>query len=429
MKPLRVAVIGAGYWGPNLVRNLNEAPGAEPVAVADLSQDRLDAIRKRFPAVAVTTDHRALFADPSIDAVCIATPVHTHRPLAEEAFAAGKHVFVEKPLGVTVRDLARIRRAVESSGVVLACGHTARRLAGVRQLKREIDGRHIGTVTSVEAVYGNDRGLTIQPGNWRADPPPYAAAGPAKALTRDVVPTEESMGYDIRAVIDGVIDEDSFFEIKPLFAPELVTGFGLLEGQVVGIVANQPAVKGGVLFVDSADKAARFINLCDAFNIPLIFLADVPGFMIGTKVERQGIIRHGAKLVAAVSEATVPKISVVVRKAYGAGLYAMAGPAFGTDVTIALPTAQIAVMGPEAAVNAVYYNRIQELEGDERRAFIADKQKEYQEDIDIRRLASELIVDEVIEPEDLRLELVRRLALYENKNREFSRRRHPVTPV
>ena len=136
----------------------------------------------------------------------------------------------------------------------------------------------------------------------------------------------------------------------------------------MGIVANQPKHKGGVLFSDSADKAARFIWNCNAFNVPLLFLADVPGFMIGTQVERDGIIRHGAKMISAVSEATVPKISVIVRKAYGAGLYAMAGPAFEPDCCIALPSASIAVMGPQAAINAVYYNQLQAIEDDAERA-------------------------------------------------------------
>ena len=174
------------------------------------------------------------------------------------------------------------------------------------------------------------------------------------------------------AVIDAIVDEGSFLEIKKLFAREIITGFARIEGRAVGIVANQPKWLGGVLFVDSADKAARFIWLCDAFNVPLLYLADVPGFMIGTKVERQGIIRAGAKMIAAVSEATVPKLSVIVRKAYGAGLYAMCGPAFEPDACIALPTASIAVMGPQAAVNAVYYNKIQEVpEGPEREAYVA----------------------------------------------------------
>ena len=152
----------------------------------------------------------------------------------------------------------------------------------------------------------------------------------------------------------------------PAGRKEVIVGYARLDGRVVGVVANQPKVKGGVLFVDSSDKAARFIWTCNAFNIPLLFLADVPGFMIGTQVERDGIIRHGAKMISAVSEATVPKISVIVRKAYGAGLYAMAGPAFDPDCCLALPTASIAVMGPPAAINAVYYNQLQAIEDPER---------------------------------------------------------------
>jgi acetyl-CoA carboxylase carboxyltransferase component len=195
------------------------------------------------------------------------------------------------------------------------------------------------------------------------------------------------------------------------------------------VLANNPMFKGGVLFVDSADKATRFIQLCDAFNVPLLFLADVPGFMVGTAVERQGIIRHGAKMISAVSEATVPKICVVVRKAYGAGLYAMAGPGFEPDATLALPTAKIAVMGAEAAVNAVYYNKLADLAEDERAAETERLRREYETDIDIIRLAGELVVDDLVEPEDLRAELIRRFAATVGKDRSFSRRRHGVTPV
>jgi acetyl-CoA carboxylase carboxyltransferase component len=231
-------------------------------------------------------------------------------------------------------------------------------------------------------------------------------------------------------LIAGLVDEESLFEIKPDFARELITGFARIEGKPVGILANQPSEKGGVLFVDSADKAARFIWLCDAFNIPLIFLADVPGFMIGTEVERQGIIRHGAKMITAVSEATVPKLCVVARKAYGAGLYAMAGPGFEPDATIALPTAKIAVMGPEPAVNAVFFNKIQAIEDEgERSTFIDEKRRAYESDIDILRLASENVIDAIVQPDDLRPELARRLGRAASKDRHFSSRRHGVPPV
>jgi acetyl-CoA carboxylase carboxyltransferase component len=210
----------------------------------------------------------------------------------------------------------------------------------------------------------------------------------------------------------------------------LITGLARIDGQVVGILANQPKVKGGVLFGDSADKGAKFINLCDAFSIPLLFLADVPGFMIGTKVERAGIIRHGAKFIAAMSSANVPKISVIVRKAYGAGLYAMAGPAFEPDVCIALPTAQIAVMGPEAAVNAVYSNKIEAIEDPkERLKYVQQKHQEYKEEIDIYKLASELIIDEIVAPHELRKVLSQRFAYYETKDLPMPYRKHGVFPV
>ncbi|MBE6185676.1 MAG: acyl-CoA carboxylase subunit beta, partial [Bacillus sp. (in: Bacteria)] len=177
------------------------------------------------------------------------------------------------------------------------------------------------------------------------------------------------------------------------------------------------------------DKAAKFINLCDAFHIPLLFLVDVPGFMIGTNVERAGIIRHGAKMICAMSEATVPKITVIVRKAYGAGLYAMAGPAFEPDCCLALPSAAIAVMGPEAAVNAVYANKIAELPESERAAFIAEKREEYRQDIDVYRLASELVIDGVIPANSLRQELENRFDVYMSTYTGCSARKHPVYPV
>jgi acetyl-CoA carboxylase carboxyltransferase component len=196
------------------------------------------------------------------------------------------------------------------------------------------------------------------------------------------------------------------------------------------VVGNNSQFKGGVLFVDSADKATRFVQLCDAFNLPLVFLSDVPGFMVGSAVEKQGIIRHGAKMITAIAEATVPKFCVVVRKAYGAGLYAMAGPGFEPDATLALPTAKIAVMGAEAAVNAVYANKIAAIADEAERAeFVRDRREAYEQDIDVLRLASELVVDAVVEPEDLRAELVARIAAAQGKDRGFSRRRHGVTPV
>jgi methylmalonyl-CoA decarboxylase subunit alpha len=276
------------------------------------------------------------------------------------------------------------------------------------------------------------RWLSYLPSSWRETPPALDAQSPRTDAPRigDVVPAEERRAYDMHQVVDTLVDEGTFFEIKPLYAKEVIIGFGRLAGETVGIVANNPMHLGGVLFVDSADKAARFIWLCDAFNVPLVFLADVPGFMIGTAVEREGIIRHGAKMISAVTEATVPKVSVIVRKAYGAGLYAMCGPAFDPDACLALPTAQIAVMGPEPAVNAVFYNKIQAIDDpEERAAYVAERRAEYETDVDLVHLAAELVVDAVVEPDALRDELVARLALARSRRREDFARRHGVPPV
>jgi acetyl-CoA carboxylase carboxyltransferase component len=245
-----------------------------------------------------------------------------------------------------------------------------------------------------------------------------------------LIPEDENKPFDIKALIATLVDEDSLLEIHPRWAKELVVAYARIDGRALGIVANQPKHKGGVLFGDSADKAARFIQTCNAFNIPLLFLADVPGFMIGTQVEREGIIRHGAKMISAVSEATVPKISVIVRKAYGAGLYAMAGPAFDPDCCLALGSASIAVMGPQAAINAVFYNQLQAIDDEaERAAKTEELRREYGEDIDILHLASELVIDAVIEPENLREDLIRRFAHARSKQRDWPAKRNPITPV
>lgn len=273
--------------------------------------------------------------------------------------------------------------------------------------------------------------LSYFPANFSEKPPVRDAVEPKelKKPLEEIIPTNQNSPFNMHDLINGIIDEGSFFEIKKLFAGELITGLARMEGKPVGIIANQPRVKGGVLFHDSADKAAKFINLCDAFHIPLLFLVDVPGFMIGTKVERAGIIRHGAKMISAMSEASVPKISVIVRKAYGAGLYAMAGPAFEPDACLALPSASIAVMGPEAAVNAVYANKIAALPEEERAAFIEQKREEYKVDIDIYNLASEMVIDGIIPANSLRKELVNRFDAYASKYLIFSERKHPVYPV
>ncbi|MFP2896470.1 acyl-CoA carboxylase subunit beta [Corallococcus sp. 4LFB] len=285
--------------------------------------------------------------------------------------------------------------------------------------------------TEQDAIAAAKQYLAFFPENFSKAPPTVELKAPKHSGKRvdEIVPPDQNKPFDMHALITELIDEGSWFEVKKLFAQELITGLARIGGRPVGIVANQPKYKGGVLFVDSADKAARFIWLCDAFNIPLLYLSDVPGFMIGTKVERAGIIRAGAKMISAVSEASVPRICVVVRKAYGAGLYAMSGPGFAPEATLALPQAMIAVMGPEAAVNAVYFNKIQELPEAERPAFVQKLRDEYKQDVDIYKLASELIIDAVIPGDSLRGELLQRYSLYADRFQPRAEKKHGVHPV
>ncbi len=282
-----------------------------------------------------------------------------------------------------------------------------------------------------EALSAARAWMACMPQNWQDSVPAVAARPPEPGVPAidDIIPQQAARGYDVMQILRGLADEGSIVEVKRLFAREVVTAFARLEGRALGVVASQPRQKGGVLFTDSADKVARFVTLCDAFNIPLLFLADVPGFMIGTAVERQGIIRHGAKMIAALSSATVPKICVILRKAYGAGLYAMNGPAFDPDVTLALPTAQIAVMGPEAAINAVYFNKLADLGEEEAARRRRELEEEYRDDIDIFKLAAQLVVDAVVPPAELRAELAARLEVYASRRRDVPARHHGVFPV
>ncbi|MFL5905462.1 MAG: acyl-CoA carboxylase subunit beta, partial [Solirubrobacteraceae bacterium] len=290
---------------------------------------------------------------------------------------------------------------------------------------------HFLVETDAEGIDVARRYLGYFPSHWEWMPPFAKPADPASdASIAEIVPSDENKPFDMRDLLEALVDADSFLEVQKRWARELIVGYARLNGRVVGVVANQPKFKGGVLFSDSADKAARFIWTCNAFNVPLLFLADVPGFMIGTAVEREGIIRHGAKMISAVSEATVPKLSVIVRKAYGAGLYAMAGPAFDPDACIALPTASIAVMGPQAAINAVYYNQLQAIDDPDERAKRTEQLRaEYAADVDILHLASEIVIDAVVAPDDLRNELIRRFATAAAKRRDWPQKRNPITPV
>jgi acetyl-CoA carboxylase carboxyltransferase component len=281
-----------------------------------------------------------------------------------------------------------------------------------------------------EAIAAGLRFFSYLPSCFSSAPDRLPSRAPAAEDWQGVFPDSERRPYDVAGVIGRVVDAGSFFEIKARWARELVIGFARLDGRAVGILANQPKVRSGVIDVDSSDKAARFITLCDAFNLPLVFLADVPGFMIGSAVERRGIIRHGAKLVAAMSSAEVPRICVVLRKAFAAGYYAMSSPGFEPRATIALAGAQIGTMSGEAAVNAIYANQIAKIEDEyDRAAFIRERLADLEGTLDPIRLASELLIDAVVEPEQLRRELVARLTTAAGWERSAAGRHHGVFPV
>jgi acetyl-CoA carboxylase carboxyltransferase component len=326
------------------------------------------------------------------------------------------------------------------ASMYLASPRVAEKVTGEVTTLEEMGGAVMHATVSgcADEVFGSDWEviaaarllLSYLPGHWEQRPPATPAQEPARTDWADVIPAAEAEGYDVREVIEGLVDAESFFEIKGRWAQEIVVGLARLDGRVVGLVANQPQVRSGAIFVDSADKAARFITLCDAFNIPLIFLHDVPGFMVGVAVERQGIIRHGAKMITAMASAEVPKFSVILRKSYAAGYYAMCAPGFEPRASIALPTAIIGPMAAEASVNAMYARKIADIaDPAERQAFIEARLAEQRADIDLVRVASELVVDTVVEPADLRGELIARMAEAENWTRRPPRRHHHISPV
>jgi acetyl-CoA carboxylase carboxyltransferase component len=327
-----------------------------------------------------------------------------------------------------------------NASMYLASPRVAEKVTGELTTLEEMGGAMMHATVSgcADEVFGSDWEaiaaarllLSYLPDSWEQRPPAGIPADPARPDWADVIPASESAGYDIGEVIEGLVDEGSFFEIKARWAEEMVVGLGRLDGAVVGLVGNQPQVRSGAIFVDSADKAARFITMCDAFNIPLIFLHDVPGFMVGAAVERQGIIRHGAKMITAMASAEVPKFSVILRKSYAAGYYAMCAPGFEPRASIALPTASIGPMAAAASVNAMYAKKIAEI-GDpgQRAAFVAARTAEQRADINLLHLASELVVDAIVEPADLRAELIARLADAQGWTRGPRRRHHHISPV
>jgi acetyl-CoA carboxylase carboxyltransferase component len=296
----------------------------------------------------------------------------------------------------------------------------------------DVHSQHSGSADLVATDENHARELVAQlvgylPDNSDEKPPQTEGRHPATSPKDidSIVPQEPNRGYDMTDIIDSVVDAGSWFELQPEFGKEMLTGFGRIDGRPVGIVANQPAQRAGAIFPDAAQKAAEFIWKCDAYNIPLLYLCDTPGFMAGSKVEKDAILEKGKKMIYATSSATVPKQCVVVRKAYGAGIYAMSGPAYDPESTIALPSGEVAIMGPEAAINAVYARKLAEIDDEEERKQVEQElREEYREDIDVHRMASEVVIDEIVPPSTLREELENRFAFYETVEKDLPDKKH-----
>ena len=327
------------------------------------------------------------------------------------------------------------------ASMYLASPRVAEKVTGERTTLEEMGGAVMHATVSGcgDEVFDNDWQviaaarllLTYLPDNWLCAPQRLEPCAPEITFwAADLIPDDPQTPYNMHDVIIRLVDMGSFFEIKSGWATEIIVGLARLDGRVIGLIANQPSVRSGAIFVDSADKATRFISMCDAYNIPLIFLQDVPGFMVGVEIERQGIIRHGAKMITAMAGAEVPKFSVVLRKANAAGFYAMCAPGFEPRATIALPTASIGPMSPEASVHAVYANKIAEITDDTERAqFIADRTAEQARDFSLVQMSSALVVDSVVEPSRLRSELIDRLSHADGWQRRARFRHHVISPV
>jgi acetyl-CoA carboxylase carboxyltransferase component len=345
---------------------------------------------------------------------------------AGTAYIPGLSDFVPMVVGQGAMALAgpHLTKAVTGEDISMEDLGGARvhcRVSGVGDLEVKDDAECIQAVKDY---------LSHFPLNCEEKPPLRETDDPDDRMSEallDIVPESNRQPYDMYDVIREIVDDGVWFDIKPKFAKTLITCLARFGGQPVGIVANQPKQLGGILENDSADKAARFVNLCDAFNIPLVFLQDVPGFMVGSKVEHAGIIRHGAKMLYAVSRATVPKITVVIRKAYGAGYYVMNGKAYEPDLIVAWPSAEISVMGAEGAVNIIGRSAIEASDDPEatREAMLAEVRKV----IDPYIAAHNDLIDDIIDPRETRPTIIRGLRMAANKRVQRPWKKHGVMPV
>ena len=345
---------------------------------------------------------------------------------AGTAYIPGLSDFVPMVVGQGAMALAgpHLTKAVTGEDISMEDLGGARvhcRVSGVGDLEVKDDAECIQAVKDY---------LSHFPANCEEKPPLRSTDDPDDRMSEallDIVPESSRQPYDMYDVIREIVDDRAWFDIKPKFAKTLITCLARFGGQPVGIVANQPKQLGGILENDSADKAARFINLCDAFNIPLVFLQDVPGFMVGSKVEHAGIIRHGAKMLYAVSRATVPKITVVTRKAYGAGYYVMCGKAYEPDLIVAWPTAEISVMGPEGAVNIIGRSAIEASDDPDRTR--EEMLAQVRKSIDPYIAARNDLIDDIIDPRETRPTIIRGLRMAADKRVERPHKKHGVMPV
>jgi acetyl-CoA carboxylase carboxyltransferase component len=324
--------------------------------------------------------------------------------------------------------------------MALAGPHLTKAVTGEDVTQEELGGSRVHTRVSgvgdlevgsdEECIQAIKDYLAYFPQNCEEPPPRREPSDPVDRMDDDlldVIPDSPRHPYDMYEVIRRIVDGGEWFDLKPRWARTIITCLARMGGRPVGIVANQPRHLGGILENDSADKAARFINLCDAYGIPLLFLMDVPGFMVGTKVEQAGIIRHGAKMLYAVSRATVPKLTVVIRKAYGAGYYVMCGKAYEPDLIVAWPSAEISVMGPEGAVNIIFRKQIEASEDPD--ATRAQMIEGIRRSIDPYVAAGNAMIDDIIDPRETRPTVIRALEMAETKRVERPYKKHGVMPV
>lgn len=290
---------------------------------------------------------------------------------------------------------------------------------------------HFSCANEIEAIQNIKKLLSYIPSNCEDQAPALAYESEQdenRPSLKDIVPDNPNQPYDIREVISGVTDEESFFEVHKDFAENIVVGFARLAGRSIGIVANQPAFLAGVLDIKSSQKAARFVRFCDCFNIPLLVFEDVPGFLPGTDQEWNAIITNGAKLLYAFSEATVPRVTVITRKAYGGAYDVMNSKHIGADMNFAWPTAEIAVMGAKGAAEIIFRKEI--LEADDKEAKLEAKQKEYGDLFaNPYRAAARGFIDEVILPEETRERLIKAFKMLENKAVSLPRKKHGNIPL